>query len=290
MIKQILFIYGFAGLFAATFAQSSGNSLDFDGSNDQVTASLPSVFNNIGTTDITVEAWIKPKAGIFSRIFFAQQDGSNFFNISFSNSNEIYFYVVVGGTTYSIVTSSTLPLNQWSHIAVRWTAASQTPEVLFNGVLQAGGPGGTSSSGTNNMMTLGTRPGGAQYFNGEIDELRVWNTLIPVCDIAANRFAALTGSEINLITYYRFDEGIAGGANASVTNLPDLTTSFPGTLINFTLAGSSSNWLASGATINVTGLQPSLTYDKDTVNVCSGGSITHHDGTVQNNVTCLVRI
>lgn len=66
-------------------------------------------------------------------------------------------------------------------------------------------------------------------------------------EIKDNNNTELTGSEDNLWIYYQFNEGTAGGNNAGVTTVPDkapLGGNNDGTLIDFTLSGTSSNWVA----------------------------------------------
>jgi len=231
---------------------SGGNALNFDGANDSVTAALPSLFNNLAANDFTMEAWVYPTGSIFSRIIFAQSDSSNFASMSMGSDNRIFFYVQAAGTTYSLQTNVQLPFNNWTHVAARWTAATNSPEVFFNGILQSGASGGGSSTGTNNLMTLGTRPGGAQFFPGTIDEVRVWNTARTQTQIAS-----LYNLEVNtqpgMVAYYKFNQGIAGGNNAGLTNLIDSSNSANnGTLSNFTLNGAASNWIGSTAPLTVT--------------------------------------
>jgi len=50
-------------------------------------------------------------------------------------------------------------------------------------MLQTTVSGGSSSIGNDNIMTIGSRTNGAQYFNGELDELRTWDVKRSVCDI-----------------------------------------------------------------------------------------------------------
>lgn len=57
----------------------------------------------------------------------------------------------------------------------------------------------------------------------------------------------LTGNECNLVAYYKFNQGTAGGNNAGVTTLVGSTTNgYNGTLNNFALSGSTSNWISPG--------------------------------------------
>lgn len=263
-----------------------GNALDFDGTNDLVAASsVPSFFSTPASNDFTIEAWIYPRASVFGRIVFAQASTSNFVSFGTGAGNVIYFYVIVNGTTYSIATSTGIALNQWTHVAARWTAASNALAVFYNGVLQTGAAGGTSSSGSNGM-SLGGRTNGAQYFSGAVDELRIWSEARSDCNILLNMNNSITGTLPNLAVNYHFDHGTAGGTNTGVTTLTDFSGNLiNGTLSNFALTGTTSNWIASTATINTAGGPATGPTTSQTLAICSGSSYTFPDGTTQNNIT-----
>jgi hypothetical protein len=109
-----------------------------------------------------------------------------------------------------------------------------------------------SSTGTDATMTIGSRTDGDQYFNGEIDEISIWGTVKTQCEIATELTSKLAGDEVDLLRYYSFDSGTAGGLNTGLTTLdagPFAVITANGTLTNFALAGTTSNWLNSGATI-----------------------------------------
>jgi hypothetical protein len=62
-----------------------------------------------------------------------------------------------------------------------------------------------------------------------------------------NKDTELSGSEPGLIAYYKFNQGVSNGNNSSETTLYDITINGNnGTLTNFTLNGTSSNWTAPG--------------------------------------------
>lgn len=273
MKKLIICIY-FVLIAISLQAQSPGNALNFDGTNDMVVCStVPALFSNLTNNDFTFEAWVYPSGAVFSRIIFAQSSTTNFATLSTSTSNQIYFYVIANGTTYSVVTNNTLPLNQWTHVAARWNSATLTPEVFFNGIIQTTAGGGGSSNGTSGLLTIGTRPGGAQYFNGSLDEIRIWNEARSDCEILGSMNSDFTVTQPNLVAYYNFNQGVPGGNNVGITTLPDLTTGFNGTLTNFTLSGATSNWITSGAIINQSN-QNSSDYNIFLSNtLCAGDSI-----------------
>ena len=60
------------------------------------------------------------------------------------------------------------------------------------------------------------RSEGAFYFNGLIDEVRLWNTSRTPAEILDNSDATLSGVESGLVGYWPFDEG-AGPTTADLT-------------------------------------------------------------------------
>lgn len=277
-------------LFPQTQAQSPGNALDFDGSNDLVNCILPGVFDSLNTRSVTVEAWIFPRAASFSRIVYAQQSTSNFFNFAYGSQQSIWFYVTANGSLNSATTTAnSVPLNTWTHIACRWTVSNNAVDIFINGVLATTTGGGSSTTGSNGIMSIGSRPGGAQYFNGQMDEVRVWREARSDCEIAGNYQAEFAGPVTNLVAYYDFNEGTAGGTNTSITALPDQSGfGNNGTLSGFSLTGTTSNWIASTASINILGPAIGGGYTvNDTVAVCPGAMYTFPDNTTQT-ITSMV--
>lgn len=256
--KHLLFLCAIIS-FSAVRAQFSGNALDFDGSNDMVdVASMPSVFGSPATSDFTIEAWVNPRGSVFARILFAQPNTSNFVSFGTNTGNTIYFYVIKNGTTVSVATSSGIPQNQWTHVAARWTSATSSAQVFFNGVLQVVGAGGSSSTGTSGLMTIGARTGGNQHFNGQLDELRVWGSAISQCQIQANMNNTIPTTQSGLLMNYDFNQGVAGATNTTITTLSDLSgNAYNGTLTNFALTGSTSNWVSSSASVTASGFSNS---------------------------------
>lgn len=254
MVKTILSFISALLLIASLAYAQPGNAIHLDGANDQVVCTLPTLFSNISTNDFTFEAWVYPTGAVFSRIIYAQFSATNFATMSTGGTNQIYFYVVSNGTTYSLATTATLPGSQWTHVAARWTASTQSVAVFFNGVLQAAVPGGSSSTGTNGLMTIGTRPGGAQYFPGALDEVRVWASARSQCEIQGNMNRQFAGPQTSLVAYYNCNQGLPGGNNSTITTLIDNSGSANnGTLTNFALNGATSNWIASTAAITSVG-------------------------------------
>src|SRR5262249_19052432 len=66
----------------------------------------------------------------------------------------------------------------------------------------------------------------SEWWDGELDEVRIWNTARSAAEIQSNMCRSLTGTEPGLMGYWRFDEG-------SGTTVMDASGhGFDGTLVN----------------------------------------------------------
>ena len=102
-----------------------------------------------------------------------------------------------------------------------------------------------------------------------IRRVRVWSRSLCQPEIQAQRTCELTGSESGLAVYFKFNQGIANNGNAGLTTLNDLAgTAQNGTLTNFALSGSTSNWTEPGGVASGTSCTP---YQEPEINV-QGGS------------------
>ena len=147
-----------------------------------------------------------------------------------------------------IINKNNKILSKEQHIssAVAWLKRAQ--DVGINNGVSAG------YFSSSNTLELGSSPLyiGKQgqdveaYFNGYMDEVRIWNIARTQSQIANNMNNTLASDEDNLVAYYNFDHGIPYADNSGVTQLVDVSSlSNHGTLQGFTLNGSGSNWSVS---------------------------------------------
>jgi hypothetical protein len=79
-------------------------------------------------------------------------------------------------------------LNVWYHVAGVYNAAARTLDIYVNGVLDNGVLVGTipaSQSANNVNVNIGRRSGG-YYFNGVIDEVRIYNRALSAAEVQAD--------------------------------------------------------------------------------------------------------
>ena len=240
-----------------TLYAQAGASLNFDGTND----------NCQGTrrisTDFTIEFWIKTTTG--SSAGTQWYDGRGLVDSQVSTVNDDFGISILGnkaafgvgnynGTDVTIQSTSNVTTGNWVHIAATREQASGQIKLYINGTLEATGTSSSNTISANAGVALGTIAGvpgtnTVSRFNGQMDELRMWNRVLSQCEIQNNKNCELViASQSGLVVYYKFNQGTGGGTNTSTTTLTDASgNGYNLTLTNFALTGSTSNWVSTGA-------------------------------------------
>ncbi|MBB5206851.1 Calx-beta domain-containing protein [Chiayiivirga flava] len=243
---------------AASVAVAQDNALHFDGTDDRVELPLPSVFADTSTQDFSVSTWLRlDSEGSVpaQRVFFAQQSSATGVTLLLSGTNML-LYVRRNNVTFAAF-GPLPPGAAWSHVTATWQAATSTIALYVDGEALPLTTGGNTSTGTDGVMTLGSRTDGAQVLQGALDDFRLWPvTLTPEQVRVLARSTCVP--EAPLAAHYAFDVGTPGGNNAGRVGLPDVSGfGAQGTLVNFALDGPTSNWIASG----VERAAPALVFD-----------------------------
>ena len=222
--------------------QFGANAANFNGTNAVMT--IPENSSLDITSAITLEAWVY--ATSTSGIQDVVSKSSNSINTGyiFPRTDDGWahtvFYLNIGGWhTLSAVFPS---MNAWHHLAATYDGA--TMKVYVDGVLSASqAQTGTIATNTN-VLALGDQTGYSEYFGGSVDEVRVWNIARTQAQIQAGMNSELNpATQTGLVSYYTFDQGIAAGNNTGLTTVIDQSGNNNGTLVNFTLSGSSNNFV-----------------------------------------------
>ncbi len=210
-------------------ANANPSALDFNGSNQY--ASFPHNAAQVPASELTIEAWIYPRS-VFANSSMIIMKGSYGYALSLgangcTTGNKLNYWTS-GSCATAITSTGTVALNQWSHVAVVVKAATNSLEFFINGV-SAGtaSTGANINNGGNGALVLGTQGTClCNYFNGKMDEVKVWNVARTQAQIASSMNASTSPSATNLQFYVRAD-------NASGTSVSDLSVnSANGTLMN----------------------------------------------------------
>jgi len=93
-----------------------------------------------------------------------------------------------GGAPRDLTTSVVVPLNQWSHIAVTYQSGVQ--RIYINGVLRASGTQTGTLTTNTNPLQIGQDQGLAdRFWNGLIDEVRIYNVALSAAQVDTIRTA-----------------------------------------------------------------------------------------------------
>ncbi|WP_310594203.1 LamG-like jellyroll fold domain-containing protein [Flavobacterium sp.] len=217
-----------------------GFGLDFDGSNDIITIPNSATYDYTTSSAFTIEAWVKinTSASSINTIVGKKAPGGGtsgyaFYINSWGSSDRKVVFEATGGT---FISTTSIPNNTWTHVAVS-VASGGAATIYINGV--ASGTGTVTIPSNSNSINVGAfGNNGYFYFNGSMDEVRIWNVAKSAAELNNNKNLDVTGSP-NLALYYKFNEGMAALVNDKSTNGNN------GTLSNFALTGSTSNWVSS---------------------------------------------
>jgi hypothetical protein len=182
-------------------------SMSFDGSNDyiDVGTSLKSTFD--AATTASVSLWFKASSisSSTAAVLFQQESvdaGDNWsFVIRFSTSGQLQTGIKVG-STFPLATYTTgLNTSAWYNVVSVYE--SSTLKLYLNGAkvaenLSTGSPIVTSSS--NAKAIIGATASPNRYFNGQIDEVAIWNTALTSTQVSEIYSATSTNLTKDLTT------------------------------------------------------------------------------------------
>jgi hypothetical protein len=207
----------------ANHAYGVNYALQFDGVNDFV--QIPDdqndfdFYNTWGTNAFTLEAWVKPApfpspqapgyTAIIRGCFSLPPDGGGKWPLFLSDYDWSYWGLSVCLSNCSSALSSPpgkLVANEWQHLAASYDGVNIT--LYRNGVQVGVAPWPSDPPmyyvGPVTFVILGFW---ANYYEGLMDEVRIWNTARSQSEIQGNMNKILVENETGLIGYYKFDEG-----------------------------------------------------------------------------------
>ena len=168
--------------------------------------------------DNTIEAWVKPEV-IYGDTFIINKADPAGGDVSY------YLYInhlgqlegrysdngsINTGHYIRFVSTYTFPEGEWHHIAVSFDISIGDVKAYIDGseiTLDLSGTMGGSIYNSAQEVLVGARKNGTiqSYYDGLIDEVRVWNDVRTQTEVQDNRFATLSGSESGLVAYWQFN-------------------------------------------------------------------------------------
>jgi len=172
----------------------SGNCLGFNGSSAYV--SCGDLSSYIGKNDVTYSIWVKPSVNgvdgsyVYSFSAFMGKGAGGYsgdLHVGYRSNNKVRVYYENLTTGEHFIDSiSSMTLNEWYYIVV--SANSSKVSLYINGAFSVSG--NIATNFVINNMQIGYSPYAA-YFNGLIDDVRIYNGTLSSSQIKQNYIAGL---------------------------------------------------------------------------------------------------
>lgn len=179
---------------------------------------------------LTIEFWAKVTSLNDSNwVVFKGNTGQYEYGIRVGRADgavDSYTYDGAGaGIKFGNISGSVIGTGTWYHIAVCWD--NTLAYANSNGKLYVGTVESTSTTtGSDRVLTNGTqemdiglRVDQTRYYNGKVDDFRVWKSVRTLTEITNNMSIQLAGTETNLVAYYPFESLSAPSVARSITYL-----------------------------------------------------------------------
>jgi hypothetical protein len=182
-----------------------GGAVSFDGVNDLVTIADTASLDL--TTGMTLEAWVRPTTINGWETVLLKEAGTELAYALYADNNgndsggprRPGAWIRQGGTSYSTLATSQLTVNQWTHLAATYDGSAL--HIYVDGTLASS----LSRTGSINVTTGALRIGGnnvwSEWFNGLIDEVRVYNRPLSAAEISADMNLAIGGGSLHLASH-----------------------------------------------------------------------------------------
>jgi hypothetical protein len=211
-------IYDFAiqGLTVEVISDVRGSMLTLDGVDDYVNINAVAIPMS-GAGSFTFEAWIKPDAAQtgFNRIVSVNTSGGGNVALFDIENGLLKFY---DGSNTRVFGATDLRGTGWHHVTLVHQdnlSGSDFTHAYIDGVLMGTFTGSVTNFTSSNLWSIGQEydsgPVLSDFFQGNIDEVRIWNGMRTQQEIRESMHISLTGYEANLVAYYQFDNDAAAG-------------------------------------------------------------------------------
>ena len=193
---------------ASARSPAISRALSFNGA-DEAYAEMP-MQRRFALDNWTLEAWVRLNAGESNGcVLLQRQVGPNGVNYEMGlDSNNVPYvrYVSVDGLVVQATGQVAFAAGtNWTHLAGTYDDYRRELKLYTNGTLVGEAPLALQSPAIYAGGPVLQRIGAG--LDGDVDDLRIWSVVRSEEDLAATYNKALQGSELNLVAYYRADDG-----------------------------------------------------------------------------------
>ena len=165
---------------AKTPAWSFGCGLLFDGVDDLVKVSDSDGLDLVGDK-LTIAAWVN-RSSTGSGNLVKKADASNGYRLWITATGTLQFDLLFSGTTKTVTSTTTLPLNQWKHITARYDGTEL--RVFIDGTIESATTAATGSLvATTEALWLGYYDATDHHLHGHLDDLSIYDRALSDSEI-----------------------------------------------------------------------------------------------------------
>ena len=162
-----------------------GAAVNFDGVNDHVLVPHSASLNL--TTAMTLEAWVNPSVALSNWKAILQKEQDTYFLTASSdqqNRPASGFTLSTGVCCPFVYATSALVPTTWTHVAATYNGAQI--QLYINGVPVSSTPATGSIQTTTTPLRIGGNTYATEFFQGMIDELRIYNRALTAAEILSD--------------------------------------------------------------------------------------------------------
>ena len=258
---------------------SNNYSASLDGINDYVDVGNNSVLDI--DNSVTIEAWINPSNLSNRHAIYSTRKNNNPGSFQLEIGTYIgvgtNYVAVTGLSTWVAITGSNVINNNggWVHIAYTRDGVGNNHEIYINGIPQIINTNPYTFINNNSLKEIGRGTFATQNYDGQIDQVRIWDIALTQLEIQNYMNCSPTGSESGLVGYWNFEEGSGNTAFDLSPNGNDGAingATYDNNVPSQSCALTNANGCDSTAILNLT-INNSVSIS-NTVSICSGDSFT----------------
>ena len=172
------------------------------------------------TTAFTIAGWIKPgKIGTQYLVKKADHNGMDGYELSLSSTGKVFFRInqTTNLDLYRIDSTTSYPIdgNTWMHVAATYSGGIM--RLYIDGVQEGGDLAGPATAVNTLPLTLGTQATPMRFFQGAMDDVRLYDRAITLDEIQVLAWLKPVVSGIP-------DQTIPEGTSFTTINLDDYVT------------------------------------------------------------------
>ena len=155
----------------------------FDGTNGYI--HVPGAATLPLAGDLTIELWAYLSPG--SRQTLISKDYIREFELTVETSGALNFYQGNGSAGANVLSpGGSVQPNQWQHVVVTRTAASNTITFYVNGVIKGTRVIGVAAAAGTSPVSIGRAKTADRYVNGRLDEVALYPVALTPAQVAAH--------------------------------------------------------------------------------------------------------